>query len=139
MDEFDQFIKHVLKVKHYARYTDDFVIISHDREYLQNLIQPIQKFLNETLFLTLHPNKISIRKYTQGIDFLGYVLFPYHRLIRKRTWRRMLRKFKRKVQEYKEGRITEERVKQSLNSYLAVLSHADANELGEFLKNQLLF
>ncbi len=51
----------------------------------------------------------------------------------------MLRKFKKKVQEYRGGRISKEKVEQSLNSYLAVLSHADAYELGEFLKNQLLF
>jgi RNA-directed DNA polymerase len=48
MDRFDQYMKHVLKVKYYARYTDDFVVVSHDREYLVSLISDISKFLNES-------------------------------------------------------------------------------------------
>ncbi len=139
MNEFDQFIKHTLKVTWYARYTDDFVIISRDKEYLEQLLKPIQDFLYDHLHLSLHPHKIAIRKYSHGIDFLGYVVLPYHRLVRKRTWQRMLRKFKAKVRECKEGKINEEKVNQSLQSYLGILSHANAHTLEENLKNQQLF
>ena len=45
LNEFDYFIKHQLKVKHYFRYADDFAIIDKEREYLENLITPIQDFL----------------------------------------------------------------------------------------------
>ena len=38
MNEFDQYIKQNLKVKNYVRYTDDFVLVSSDKEYLINLI-----------------------------------------------------------------------------------------------------
>src|SRR5580704_9926506 len=101
MNHFDQFMKHVLKVKYYARYTDDFIVVSHNRLYLENLIQPIQHFLQQNLFLNLHPKKISIRKYSQGVDFLGYVILPYCRLIRKRTWKRILRRFRAKANDFK--------------------------------------
>lgn len=63
MNEFDQFIKHKLKVKYYARYTDDFIIISANRTYLKNLIIPIQEFLMTKLCLELHPNKVLIAKH----------------------------------------------------------------------------
>ena len=139
MNCFDQFMKHELKVKHYARYTDDFVIVSPDRIYLESLINPIQDFLQNHLLLNLHPKKISIRKYAYGVDFLGYVILPYCRLIRKRTWKRALRKFRAKVRDHKEGKIPEENVKQSLQSYLGMLSHADAHDLAEILKNQQVF
>jgi RNA-directed DNA polymerase len=139
MNEFDQFIKHTLKVKWYARYTDDFVIVSKDKEYLEQLLKPIQDFLDNKLRLNLHPQKIEVRKYSHGIDFLGYVILPYHRLIRKRTWKRMLRKFKASVRDHRNGIIPEEKVQQSLQSYLGILSHADAHELEENLKNQQLF
>lgn len=65
MNEFDQFMKHRLKTHRYARYTDDFVIVSTDREYLWGLLQPIRTFLHETLGLELHPDKVEVRKYTQ--------------------------------------------------------------------------
>ena len=114
MNEFDQFIKHVLKVKLYARYTDDFIIISQNPVYLVGLLKPIQDFLKNTLHLNLHPGKVTIRKYSHGIDFLGYVILPHHRLIRKRTWKRILRKFQAKVRDCKQGGISKESLNQSL-------------------------
>jgi len=139
MNEFDQFVKHELRVKQYARYTDDFVIISENKEYLKNLLSPIQTFLKDKLELTLHPNKIEIRKYAQGVDFLGYVILPHCQLIRKRTWKRTLRKFRAKIQDHKQGKISAENLNQSLQSYLGVLSHANSHKLQEHLKNQYWF
>ena len=45
MNEFDQFVKHNLKVKYYIRYADDFVLISENKEWLEKQIKPIQNFL----------------------------------------------------------------------------------------------
>lgn len=139
MNAFDQFIKNTLKVEHYARYTDDFIVISHNRKYLEDLIKPINEFLTSNLQLNLHPKKISIRKYSQGIDFLGYVILPYCKLLRKRTWNRVLRKFRIHTKKYNRGKVTEESLNQSLQSYLGILGHADAYDLSEYLKNQKLF
>ena len=47
MNVFDQFVKHDLKVKYYARYTDDFAIISDNKNYLKELLVPIKLFLQE--------------------------------------------------------------------------------------------
>lgn len=139
MNEFDQFVKHVLKIKYYARYTDDFIVISQNPEYLRGLLKPIHEFLGNILHLNLHPEKVLIRKYSHGIDFLGYVILPHYRLIRKRTWKRMLRKFRAKMRDCKQGGISTDSLNQSLQSYLGLLSHANAYELEEFLKNQQLF
>ena len=136
MSEFDHFMKSTLKVKYYARYTDDFVVVSPDKGYLENLIEPIEKFLRESLKLNLHPNKITIRKYSQGVDFLGYVSLPHCKLIRKRAWRRIIRKFSDKISAYQTGRIPKEKLEQSLWSYLGVLSHADAYRQSDYLKNK---
>ena len=139
MNEFDQFIKHTLKVKHYARYTDDFVIVSKNKEYLVGLIAPINAFLEERLGLDLHPGKVEIRSYAQGIDFLGYVLFPHHTLLRKRTKKRIFRRFEEKIECFRKKEITKEGVEASFRSYLGVLSHADAFILSTNLKNYFWF
>lgn len=136
MNEFDQFVKHELKVKHYVRYTDDFIVISSDKEELEKLLAPIERFLQERLQLTLHPDKIQITKYRKGIDFLGYVQFPHHRLMRERSERRMLRKISHAAYLYRHGAIEDERMNATLQSYLGVLSHADAYRLSETLKNR---
>jgi len=137
MNEFDQFVKHELKVKRYARYTDDFLIISHDRKYLEYLLPRIDCFLRLRLNLNLHPQKVSISPYHQGTDFLGYVMFPHHILVRGTTKRRMFRRLRERAEEYRSGRISEEQFDASVRSYLGVLSHADAYEVGQELLNRL--
>ncbi len=139
MNEFDQFVKKELKVKHYGRYTDDFITTSDNLGYLKSLIKPIDDFLNENLRLDLHPNKVEIRKYHQGVDFLGYIIFPHYRLLRSKTKRRVLRNLREKMKSYKNGLISENHLYQSLQSCLGVLSHADAYEFTEDLKNQFWY
>ena len=139
MNEFDQFIKHTLRVRHYARYTDDFVIISTDKKYLEGLLDPIREYLHTRLKLKLHPNKISFRACHQGVDFLGYVALPSHRLVRAKTRRRIYRKLKYRISQYRSGIISENALSQTLQSYLGILSHANAHQLTQDLKNQYWF
>ena len=139
MNEFDQFIKHILKVKYYARYTDDFIIVSTDKTYLEDLIISIQDFLQNNLHLNLHPKKVHIIKYNRGVDFLGYVILPEHIKLRTNTKQRILRKLKETVGRYKRGEISELRLHSSLQSYIGVLSHANGYKLSQELQNKFWF
>ena len=136
LNEFDQFIKHSLKIKKYARYTDDFVIISHNKSYLEKMIPQLEFFLAKKLALALHPDKVSIRKYRQGADFLGYVVLPHHIAVQTRTKKRMFRKMAERIAAYQSGTISKVAMDGALSSYLGVLSHADAHELTERFRNQ---
>ncbi len=91
MNEFDQFVKHVLKVKYYARYADDFVFLSRDKQELITIERYIAPFLREHLKLDLHPDKVFIKTLASGVDFLGWVHFSDHRTLRTATKRRMFR------------------------------------------------
>ena len=118
LHELDWYIKQQLKIKHYIRYCDDFVIVSTDKIYLQSLIEPIRLFLDNKLKLELHPNKISIRSWSQGIDFLGYVSRPHCITIRTKTKSRMLE------------RVNED----NLSSYLGICVHGDCHRLARLVK-----
>lgn len=135
MYEFDQFMKHILKVKHYIRYTDDFVIVAEDESHLQSLLPHIKAFLRYHLRLQLHPHKVTIRKYRQGIDFLGYILLPHHRVLRTKTRRRIFRKLHEKSDLVSQGICSPESFEQSLQSYLGVLSHANTYGLRNDIRN----
>jgi retron-type reverse transcriptase len=136
LNEFDQFVKHKLKVKYYLRFADDCLFLSHNKIELQNLLPEVESFLQEYLKLSLHPDKIILRPLSQGIDFLGYVTLPHHSVLRTTTKRRMFRKLSLKHGEFYNGKITSESLNQSLQSYLGMLSHADTHELTQKLKNQ---
>jgi retron-type reverse transcriptase len=139
MNEFDQWIEQTLLVKHYARYTDDFVIVAETKEELERLLLSIQSFLAEHLQLKLHPHKVTIRKYSQGIDFLGYILLPHHRTLRTTTRRRIRRKMDECIEQYNKGLIGVESIEQSLQSYLGVLSHAHCYRLSQSIQNHCWF
>jgi hypothetical protein len=131
MNAFDQFMKHVMRVEKYVRYTDDFIIVSRSEEYLRGLLAPMRVFLRQELHLDLHPHKVTVRKYRQGIDFLGYILLPHHRVLRTTTKQRIFRKMREKAAAVS--------ARQSLQSYLGVLSHADCFRLGQDLQNQFWY
>jgi len=138
LNSLDQYIKHVLKASHYIRYCDDFVILHTNKHYLENLVLKINNFLQEQLALTLHPGKITLQPYRRGVDFLGYVSFPSHTVLRVRTKKRMFRKITQKILSYKSGQITKESFHQTMYSYLGMLVHCKAhkvmNELVVLLK-----
>jgi retron-type reverse transcriptase len=120
MNEFDQGIKHEMKIKYYIRYADDFVILHRDKNELIELILKMGAFLKEQLKLTLHPDKVYIKTFASGIDFLGWVHFPNHKVLRTTTKKRMFKKL--------EISRENERV---LQSYLGLLSHGNTYKLQE--------
>ncbi len=76
LNELDHYVKQKLRVKYYLRYADDFIILSTDQWVLENQAVFINRFLHNKLRLELHPKKTTFRKFSWGIDFLGYVALP---------------------------------------------------------------
>ena len=137
LNELDQFIKHSLRVKYYIRYYDDFVILYKRRKYLGNLIPQINNFLKDKLKLQLHSDKIIMRKYHQGIDFLGYVSFPHYRILRTKTKRRIFRKISQKNKKLRQGEISKESFNQTIQFYLGILKHCKSYKLQQKVKEAL--
>ena len=84
LNPLDQFVKHVLKARRYIRYVDDFVLFSHDRAELERWLVEIERFLADRLQLGLKDD-IRLRPLTDGLDFLGYVIYPTHARVRRRV------------------------------------------------------
>ncbi|MBA3603684.1 MAG: RNA-directed DNA polymerase [Parachlamydiaceae bacterium] len=135
LHELDDFIKQELRERYYLRYCDDFIILSSNRNHLKSLIPHIQKFLHHHLQLELHPKKLIIRKVNQGIDFVGYVLFLKHKLVRIRTKQRMKKRLKEAYGSYLQGKMEDVELDQRLQSYLGILSHANEYQLSLAVKN----
>jgi retron-type reverse transcriptase len=137
MDELDQFIKQELKVKYYLRYTDDFLIISEDKTYLEKILPPIVSFLQDELRLKIHDEKTKIQKTSQGVDFLGYVVFNKYKLVRTKTKRRIMKKFSVKIEQYQNGIISKKSLIQSLQSYIGFLDHSESFQIKEIFIRKL--
>lgn len=117
MNKLDHHIKRELKIKFYIRYADDFVILHENKSYLGKIIPKISEFLEKELKLSLHPDKVFIKTLSSGVDFLGWVNFPKHRILRASTKRRMMRKLKKNPKP------------ESIASYFGLLSHGNTRKL----------
>jgi len=133
LNELDQLVKHKLRIKFYLRYCDDFVILGKDGRQLSRTADTIDDFLMRNLELRLHSDKIEIRKYHQGIDFLGYVVLPDYRVLRTKTKKRIVKKLAVRREELQCGLISEESFNQSLQSYFGVLQHCAGYKIKRYI------
>ena len=85
LNELDQYVKHTLKCRYYLRYCDDFVIVDPCPQRLVFVKERIDTFVRERLHIALNPNHGQIQPVSNGIDFLGYIVHPRHRLVRRRV------------------------------------------------------
>jgi retron-type reverse transcriptase len=129
MNEFDQWVKHRMKIKYYIRYADDFVILEKDKDYLWELVPKIADFLEEELKLTLHPNKLFVKTLASGVDFLGWVHFSSHRVLRTATKKKMFRNLESKEGEKRENSVT---------SYLGMLKWGKGYKLAQKISTPLV-
>lgn len=122
MNKFDNFMKRELKTRFYIRYADDFVVFSKDKDYLLDIVPKISLFLDKELKLSLHPKKLTIKTLSSGIDFLGWVNFPKHRILRKSTKIRMFKNIEKKFNS------------EIIASYIGLISHGNTHNLSLKIK-----
>jgi len=132
LDPLDHFVKERLRFKGYVRYVDDFLLFSDDKRQLAEARERIVQFLVE-LRLKLHPRKNTIFPVKEGIRFLGYRVFPTHRLLVKENVWRFLRRVRTMQRQYSEGQITLSEIKQRLMSWSGHARQADTHRLLEYL------
>jgi hypothetical protein len=104
-------------MKYYIRYADDFVFLSQNKDELEIILIMIQNFLKNELGLQLHPNKVFLKTLGSGVDFLGWVHLPTHRVLRTATKRKMMCKLKNNPR------------KETVQSYLGLLGWGNTYKL----------
>jgi hypothetical protein len=117
---------------YYVRYMDDFIILGGSKKQLWAVLEVIRDFLEAFLDLQLN-SKTAIFPITQGINFLGYRIWPTHRLLRKSSIRRIKRKLKAFKRKYQNGQIKLEKVNATIQSWIGHANHANSYRFKEKL------
>lgn len=129
---FDHWLKEVLMVKYYFRYADDIVILSSSKEQLRAYLRAIQDYLHTHLHLEVKGNYQIFPVDSRGIDFLGYVFFHTHTLLRKSIKQR----FCKKVAVLNKSDIPEDRYKQKVCSWWGWAKYCNSiNLINQLFKN----
>ena len=111
---FDHWVKEELCVDHYVRYVDDVVVVVESKEEIQRVLGRMVERLGED-GLTVHPKKIRIAPITEGIPYLGYVIWPTH----VSAGRHMRSRYCRRLRQFDHGLDRAD----SIQSYEAMLKH----------------
>ena len=133
MAYFDHWLKETKGVKYYWRYADDIVILAPNKEVLHSLLHDIRAYLRDNLKLKVKRNYQVFPVDSRGIDFLGYVFYHSHTLLRKsikqKLCRRVAKLNKRKVAP------TKEQYKQQICSWWGWCKYCDSINLMSKLQN----
>ncbi|MDR3297877.1 MAG: reverse transcriptase/maturase family protein [Candidatus Nomurabacteria bacterium] len=123
LNELDQHIKRVMKIKFYLRYMDDFILIVEGKAAAKQAFTDIKNFVGEKLKLDLN-RKSHYYPARYGIDFVGYITFKDFVLLRKRA----KRKAKLIVKHFKKSKDEDDFYLRA-NSWLGHAAHADTFKL----------
>lgn len=137
LDPLDQFCKRVLGIKRYIRYMDDIIILDNDKERLKEYGRRMTQFLEERLHLNFN-NKTALRPVRVGCEFVGFVVYNDHVILRKSTTLRMKRTLRKTRQDYHDNLITFKEANATMQSYLAMLSHVDCKKFKEKLLDEFV-
>jgi retron-type reverse transcriptase len=136
---FDHWIKEEKRVKHYFRYADDIVILHSSKEYLRGLFLEIQDYLSERLKLVIKKNWQIFPVKSRGIDFIGYIFYHTHILLRKGIKKR----FCRRLSLLNKKEISDKKYMIAICSWLGWAKHCDSKHLlnkvlkGKYYERQL--
>lgn len=138
LDDLDQYIKQGLKIRPYLRYVDDMVVLDHEKWRLADIRAAVRERLAADR-LRLHPHKAHISRVADGLNLLGYLVFPTRRRLRNDNGHRFARKFRRMTRAFAAGRIDWPRVVASTHSWIGHAQNADTEGLRRAIFSQAVF
>lgn len=115
----DHYLKDRYGVRHFYRYCDDGAALAGSKAELWVIRDTIHELV-EDIELKVKPNE-RVFPVTEGIDFLGYVIYPDHSELRKRIKKR----FARKMHTVK----SRKRRRELIASFYGMAKHANCNHL----------
>lgn len=132
LNDLDHFIKEELKIKHYIRYMDDFILIHYDKKYLGKCLKIIEEKLKKEYKLFLN-EKTKIVNIKNGLDFLGFRFYIGKGKVFLKLRNRTKKAFKKKIRKlkklYNHKLITIKEIKQITSSYKGHLRYGQTYHL----------
>ncbi len=124
LHELDRFVKQELRCPAYLRYCDDFMLFAPDKPTLHRWRQEIEVFLT-TLRLKIHTCKTSVHPVANGIPFLGFIVYPTHRRLKRSNGVAFQRRYKRQRRQLAHGTLSYRQLDQSVQAWIAHAAHGD--------------
>ncbi len=138
LDDLDHYLKEALGVGAYLRYVDDMVALGDDKVWLGEVREAVRERLARDR-LRLHPRKAEITRTRDGLDLLGYRVYPDFRLLRNDNGHRFARKLRGFARAYTAGRMHWPDFDPSVQSWIGHALHADTEGLRRRIFSATIF
>ena len=126
LGELDHFVKERLCIPGYLRYMDDFAMFADGKPRLHRALAAVREFLHGTLHLELREERTLLAPVTQGVLFLGFRVFPGLVRLDGRKLARLRRRVRLREAAYRNARIDEDTLVQSVRGMVGHVCHADS-------------
>ena len=136
LNPFDHFVKRELKCSAYLRYVDDFLLFADDKQTLWTWRAMVLDYF-ASLRLTLHEARCHPQPVNEGIPFLGFIVFPTHRRLKRRKGIAYRRRLKGLLTCYQAGDIPLETVSASVRGWVNHARHGQTYGLRRSLFREL--
>lgn len=137
LSPFDHFVKRQLRCPGYVRYVDDLLLFGDDSGQLWEWKRALVERM-AALRLTIHASRAQARPVTEGFPFLGFVVYPDHRRLKRRTGVAYLRRLRQLTRAYSAGDLPLVRVTASVQGWANHLRYADTLALRRSVLRNLI-
>jgi RNA-directed DNA polymerase len=134
---FDQFVTRELGCRAYLRYVDDFALFSDSKRELWAWKAAIIERLAR-LRLVIHETRAQVLPVVAGIPWLGFIVYPTHRLVKARKVRSACRRLRSRLAAYHSSEISYAELDASIQGWINHVSNADSWGLRRHVLETLL-
>lgn len=138
LNPLDHYIKESLRVKGYLRYVDDMWLFGSDKSRLFAWKEAINGRLQD-LRLKFKHNGVTIYRVKDSFPCLGYRVFPWTVLIRRKTVLRFRRNVKQLQKDYSRNRVSLTDIRCPLMGSMGHISQASSENLRLTLMRESVF
>ncbi len=124
LNAFDHFVTRTLGCHAYLRYVDDFALFGSDKHELWAWRSAVIERL-AALRLTIHEDQAQVKPVKQGIPFLGFQIFPTHRLLKRRKGIAYRNKLRLLMRGYRAGKVQRDRIDCSVRGWINHVRYGD--------------
>jgi hypothetical protein len=124
----DHFLKEALREPRYLRYVDDLLVLGTNKARLWRVKDEVAAIM-AGLGLELHPRKITVAPVADGVDFVGYRVFPDGARIRGANVLRFRRRLVRLNAALAQGTIDAATYEQQVSGWVGHAVHARSRGL----------
>lgn len=124
LNPLDWFVTRELGCRAYLRYVDDFALFSDSKRQLREWRARLIDFLAR-LRLTLHEESGQTLPTPSGIPWLGFVVYPTHRRLKRRNGIQFRQRLAENITLYREGRISFAELDASVQGWINHVRYGD--------------